>query len=180
MGVKGGRMVLRSSPVRDVESLGYDEFVAARWTSLYRTAYLLTANHADAEDLVQTALVKAYLSWSKVTGAASPDAYVRRILTNAFLSSRRPLRVARQRLVDAPPEPTASTAGDDDRLTLWPHIAGLPPRQRAVIVLRYYEDLSEQQIEEPLGCPPGTVKSTASAALKALKARMPEPEGAPS
>ena len=173
-------MALGSAPLPGTATPTYDEYVAARWTALYRTAYLLTANHADAEDLAQTALVKAYLSWSKVTDAASPDAYVRRILTNAFLSSRRPLRVARERLVDAPPEPTASTAVDDDRLTLWPHIAGLPPRQRAVIVLRYYEDLSEQQIAETLGCSPGTVKSTASDALKALKARMTEPEGASS
>src|SRR3954451_18797217 len=131
-------MALRSSPLPDTESLTYDEFVAARWTSLYRTAYLLTANHADAEDLVQTALVKAYLSWSKVAGAASPDAYVRRILTNAFLSGRRRLRVGRERLVDEPPEPATAVPTYDDRLVLWPHIAALPPRQRAVIVLRYY------------------------------------------
>src|SRR4051812_12232062 len=173
-------MALGSAPLPGTVTPTYDEYVAARWTALYRTAYLLTGNHADAEDLAQTALVKAYLSWSKVTGAASPDAYVRRILTNAFLSSRRPLRVTRERLVNAPPEPTATTTGDDDRLTLWPHIAGLPPRQRAVIVLRYYEDLSEQQIAETLGCSPGTVKSTASDALKALRARMTEPEGASS
>ena len=173
-------MVLRSSHARDVGSLGYDEFVAARWTSLYRTAYLLTANHADAEDLAQTALVKAYLSWSKVAGAASPDAYVRRILTNAFLSGRRPLRVSRERLVDQPPEPATVGPPPDDRLVLWPHIAALSPRQRAVVVLRFYEDLSEHQIAETLGCSPGTVKSTASDALKILRSRMESTEGATS
>jgi RNA polymerase sigma-70 factor (sigma-E family) len=158
----------------------YDEYVGARWTALYRTAYLLTANHADAEDLAQAALVKAYLSWSKVIGASSPDAYVRRILTNTFLSSRRPLRVTRERLVDTPPELAEPADDEDERLTLWPHIAALPPKQRAVIVLRYYEDLSEQQIADALGCSPGTVKSTASDALKALRTRMAETEGASS
>jgi len=87
-------MPLRTRAVPDTGAPTYEEYVAARWTALYRTAYLLTANHADAEDLAQTTLVKAYLSWSKVTAASSPDAYVRRILTNEFLSSRRPLRSA--------------------------------------------------------------------------------------
>ena len=97
-------MVLRSPTLPDAASPTYEEYVGARWNALYRTAYLLTGSHADAEDLAQTALVKAYLSWSKVTAADSPDAYVRRILTNAFLSGRRPLRVSRERLVDETPD----------------------------------------------------------------------------
>ena len=97
-------MALRSSPLPGVAASTYEEYVAARWSALYRTAYLLAGNHADAEDLAQATLVKAYLSWSKVTAASSPDAYVRRILTNAFLSSRRPLRVAREHLVDHAPD----------------------------------------------------------------------------
>lgn len=170
-------MALRSAPLPGTTTPTYEEYVAVRWTALYRTAYLLTASHADAEDLAQTTLVKAYLSWSKVAGAASPDAYVRRILTNAFISGRRPLRASRERLVDQPPEVTISDEGSDDRLTLWPHVATLPPRQRAVVVLRYYEDLSEQQIADALGCSAGTVKSSASAALKTLKARIASTEG---
>jgi RNA polymerase sigma-70 factor (sigma-E family) len=165
-------MALRSADPTDTEAPTYDEYVAARWTALYRTAYLLTANHADAEDLAQTTLVKAYLSWSKVTAAASPDAYVRRILTNAFVSSRRPLRISRETLVDRAPDVDVPAAHDHDRLVLWPHVVNLPPRQRAVIVLRYYEDLSEQQIADALGCSTGTVKSNASDALKALRSRM--------
>jgi RNA polymerase sigma-70 factor (sigma-E family) len=165
-------MALRSLARPDTSAPSYEEYVGARWTALYRTAYLLTGDHADAEDLAQTALVKAYLSWSKVAAADSPDAYVRRILTNAFLSGRRPLRVTRERLVDQPPEVALREPGSDDRLTLWPHISALPPRQRAVVVLRYYEDLSEKQIAETLGCSTGTVKSTASNALKALKSRL--------
>ena len=172
-------MALRSAPVEAAAALAYEEYVAARWTALYRTAYLLTGSHVDAEDLAQTALVKAYLAWPKVTAAASPDAYVRRILTNAFLSSRRPLRVARERLVDRTPEIEAPPFSED-RLHLWPHIQALAPRQRAVIVLRYYEDLTEAQIAETLGCSPGTVKSTASDALKALRTHLDPAEGAQS
>jgi RNA polymerase sigma-70 factor (sigma-E family) len=171
-------MALGPAPLEDTAALTYDAYVAARWTALYRTAYLLTGNHADAEDLAQATLVKAYLSWSKVTAAASPDAYVRRILTNAFLSSRRPLRVTREHLVDEAPETAAVLPGSDERLSLWPHVSSLSPRQRAVVVLRYYEDLSEQQIAEVLGCSAGTVKSTASDALKALRSRITPTEGA--
>jgi RNA polymerase sigma-70 factor (sigma-E family) len=155
----------------------YEEYVASRWSALYRTAYLLSGNHADAEDLAQSALVKAYLSWSKVVEAASPDAYVRRILTNAFISGRRPLRVVRERLVDQTPDSAVVTDDSEDRLLLWPHIAALPPKQRAVVVLRYYEDLSEKQIADALGCSPGTVKSNASLALRALRARITTTEG---
>ncbi|HEX4191234.1 MAG TPA: SigE family RNA polymerase sigma factor [Marmoricola sp.] len=155
----------------------YDEYVATRWSSLYRTAYLLTGRHADAEDLAQSALVKAYLAWAKVIAAASPDAYVRRILTNEFVSSRRGLRVARERLVDHAPDAPAPDGLDHERLVLWPHIATLPPKQRAVIVLRYYEDLSEQQIADALGCTPGTVKSNASLALRSLRTKISSTEG---
>jgi RNA polymerase sigma-70 factor (sigma-E family) len=168
------------STMPDTGTATYEEYVAARWTPLYRTAYLLTANHADAEDLVQATLVKTYLSWAKVSGASSPDAYVRRILTNAFLSGRRPLRITRERLVDQPPETASAEPSSEDRLTLWPHVVDLPPKQRAVVVLRYYEDLTEQQIAEALGCSTGTVKSTASDALKSLRARIASTEGASS
>jgi RNA polymerase sigma-70 factor (sigma-E family) len=173
-------MALRSSSLPEAATATYEEYVAARWTALYRTAYLLTGGHADAEDLAQTTLVKAYLAWSKVAAAASPDAYVRRIMANAFLSSRRPLRVARERLVEETPEVEAPAPTSEDRLVLWPHVKALPPRQRAVIVLRYYEDLSEQQIADALGCSPGTVKSNASDALRALRSRVGSTEGDPS
>ena len=165
-------MALRAATRPDPAAPTYEEYVGSRWTALDRTAYLLTASHADAEDLVQTALVKAYLSWAKVSAADSPDAYVRRILTNAFLSSRRPLRVTRERLVDAPPEVPTHAPDSDDRLLLWPHVRDLPPKQRAVVVLRYYEGLSEREIADVLGCSPGTVKSNASAALTSLRARL--------
>jgi len=173
-------MALRSLPLPDAAAATYEEYVAARWTTLYRTAYLLTASHADAEDLAQTTLVKAYLAWPKVAAASSPDAYVRRILANTFLSGRRPLRVVRERLVDRTPDVQAPPPASEDRLVLWPHVKALPPKQRAVIVLRYYEDLSEQQIADALGCSTGTVKSNASDALKALRAHVGATEGDPS
>ena len=89
------------SAVASTATPTYEEYVAARWSHLYRTAYLLTGAHADAEDLAQATLIKAYQSWAKVSAAASPDAYVRRILTNAFVSSKRPIRVSREHLVDS-------------------------------------------------------------------------------
>ena len=160
---------LTRSPGTSLVDTTYEEYVGARWATLYRTAYLMTGNHADAEDVVQTALVKVYAGWSKVVATDAPDAYVRRILTNTFLSSRRPLRVTR--------EMATTPTGSEDRLSIWPHVASLPPKQRAVVVLRYYEDLSEQQIADALGCSTGTVKSNASLALKSLRARMTAAEG---
>ncbi|MGZ8738701.1 MAG: SigE family RNA polymerase sigma factor [Nocardioides sp.] len=157
---------------RGVAEMSYEEYVTLRWPTLYRTAYLMTGSHADAEDLVQSALVKVYGAWDKVSRADSADAYVRRVLVNTFVSGRRPVRFTRERIMAAVPERAAVAEGPEDRLSLWPHVAALPPKQRAVIVLRYYEDLSEQQIADALGCSPGTVKSNASLALKSLRARM--------
>lgn len=152
----------------------YEEFVVARSPSLYRTAYLLTGQQADAEDLLQTALVKVYVGWRKVSAARSPEAYARQVLVNAFVSGRRPARFTRERLVTSLPERGAEDVDPTDRLSLWPHVEALPPRQRAVVVLRYYEGQSEAEIAETLGCARGTVKSTASAALATLRTRMGE------
>ena len=153
----------------------FEEYAVASWATLYRSAYLLAGNHADAEDLAQQTLIKVHSAWSKVSASDSMNAYVRRILTNTFLSSRRPLRRRRELLTDeiADWSGAATTAGtSDERLTLWPHVKQLPPQQRAVIVLRYFEDLSEGEIAEALGCSRGTVKSTAHRALRSLKAAL--------
>lgn len=149
----------------------FDEYAASAWPWLYRSAYLLTGIHADAEDLAQQTLLQAYRAWAKVSRADEPAAYMRRMLTNLYLSQRRPKARTLELLTDAPPEPRAApTAGPEDRMVLWPHIASLPPRQRAVIVLRYYEQLSEREIADALGCSTGNVKSTAHRALQALRA----------
>ncbi len=150
----------------------YEDFVRARSAALYRAAYLLTGNRADAEDLVQVALVKLYVGWKRASRARSVEGYAHRVLVNAFISGRRPARFTRERLVSAPPEGTVAAVGVEDGLVLWPLVRELPPRQRAVVVLRYLGDLTEAEIGEALGMAPGTVKSTASAALKNLRTKI--------
>lgn len=154
----------------------FEEYAAVSWPMLYRSAYLLAGNHADAEDLAQQTLIKTHGAWAKVSASDSMNAYVRRILTNTFLSSRRPRARRLELLTDEVPEwgGTAGTPGTDERMALWPHVKQLPRQQRAVIVLRYFEDLSEAEIAETLGCSRGTVKSTAHRALKSLKAALDE------
>jgi RNA polymerase sigma-70 factor (sigma-E family) len=151
----------------------FEEYAGSAWPSLYRYAYLLTGNHADAEDLAQQTLLKAYAAWSRVEASDSPTAYLRRTLTNTYLSQRRPQKRRLEVLTDAPPElRPAPEGGPEDRMVLWPHVRSLPPRQRAVVVLRYYEQLSEQEIADVLGCSRGTVKSTAHHALNTLRAAL--------
>ncbi|GAB3749329.1 SigE family RNA polymerase sigma factor [Microlunatus parietis] len=152
----------------------FEEYAGGAWPALYRSAYLLTGNHADAEDVAQQTLEKAYQSWSRVVAAAVPEAYLRHMLTNTFLSGRRSKRHRLELLTDcwSGHEQPHPRPGPEDQLMLWPHLRSLPPRQRAVIVLRYFEDLSEEQIAEALGCSRGNVKSTAHRALKALRAAL--------
>ena len=147
----------------------FAEFVVARWTALYRLSYLLTASPAAAEDLLQTSLEKAYVRWSRIGGMEHAEAYVRRIIANTYVSGRR-RAWSREEPRDHMPETASSVEGALlDRALLWPLVCALPARQRAVIVLRYYEDLSEADIATTLGCAPGTVKSQSSAAMKALR-----------
>ena len=148
----------------------FAEFVNARWASLYRLAYLLAASHSGAEDLLQTTLEKAYMNWSRIGRLEYAEAYVRRMLATTLVSSRR-RAWTRERPTDAFPD-LAGEAEDVpvlDRSLLWPLVCALPDRQRAVIVLRYYEDLSEAQIADVLGCAPGTVKSQSHAGMTALR-----------
>lgn len=159
-----------NSVTGSAEAPTFEEYAGAAWPSLYRYAYLLTGSHADAEDIAQQTLLKAHRSWARVQGSDSPAAYLRRMLTNTYLSDRRPKGRRLEVLTDAPPERGQAPSNVEERLALWPHIASLPPRQRAVVVLRYYEDLSEQQIADVLGCSRGNVKSTAHRALAALRA----------
>ena len=148
----------------------FAEFVGARWGSLYRLAYLLTASPTGAEDLLQTTLEKAYVAWPRIGRMEYAEAYVRRMLANALVSSRRRMW-HREQPWDELPETSSDSADLPvlDRHLLWPLVCALPVRQRAVIVLRYYEDLTEAQIAEVLGCATGTVKSQSSAAIAALR-----------
>ena len=147
----------------------FAEFVTARWSALYRLAYLLTASPAAADDLLQTTLEKAYVRWARIGGMEHGEAYVRRMVANTYLSGRR-RAWTREEPRERIPEAATSIEGPlIDRALLWPLVCALPPRQRAVIVLRYYEDLSEAEIAATLGCAPGTVKSMSSAAMRALR-----------
>ena len=148
----------------------FTEFVSARWASLYRLAYLLAASPTGAEDLLQTTLEKAYVNWSRIGRMEYAEAYVRRMLATTLVSSRRRAWIREQPWGDVPDMARESAEVPVlDRSLLWPLVCALPARQRAVIVLRYYEDLSEAQIADVLGCAPGTVKSQASAAIAALR-----------
>ena len=147
---------------------GFDEFVATRSRALLRTAYLLTGDHGLAEDLLQTALAKCWFAWGRIDG--SPEPYVRRVLATTYATWwRRRWRGERPtgELPDRGDPP--ATAPVDDRDALWRALGALPRRQRAVVVLRYYEDLSEAETAAALGISKGTVKSQAAKALSALR-----------
>jgi|SRR5579859_1719596 len=156
----------------------FREFMSGRWVAMVRLAYALTGDLGHAEDVAQAAFAKAYASWSRVVRAGNPDAYVRRIVINENLNRFRRNRVA-ERLTDMPPDTgTPDPTGlVDDRSSLIPALQRLGPRQRAVIVLRYWLDLSETEIALTLDCPVGTVKSLASRALTTLRASVEFAEG---
>ena len=146
----------------------FDEFVAARSSRLLRTAYLLTRDHALAEDLLQTALAKAWFAWARIEG--EPEPYVRKVLVNTFASWWRRKWNGEHSYAE-PPErgDTGSDDAVDQRQDLWAAMGRLPRRQRAVIVLRFVEDLSEAETARLLGISPGTVKSQTSRALANLR-----------
>ena len=155
-------------PDRDV---AFEEFFRATWPRLFRTTYAVAGDRVLAEDALQTAFAKAYTSWHRVQAADHPEAYVRRMAVNEVLSVLRRPWFRAERSTEAP-EPKPLPSGEDravDRDAVWRAVCSLPPRQRAVVVLRYYEDLSEAEIADVLGCTRGTVKSTASNALAKLR-----------
>jgi RNA polymerase sigma-70 factor (sigma-E family) len=147
---------------------GFDEFVASRSVALLRTAYLLTGDHGLAEDLLQTVLAKCWFAWGRIDGPAEP--YVRRALVTTYATWWR-RRWRAERPTGELPEPgaPAETGPVEDRDALWRALGALPRRQRAVVVLRYYEDLSEADTAAALGIGVGTVKSQAAKALAALR-----------
>ena len=153
----------------------FESWLVAREPALQRLALLLTGDEHTAQDLVQTSLAKLYLAWDRLDDRDNLDAYARRVLVNEHRTAwRRPWR-RREVVTDAPPDrPGPTIEYDGGREVVWEFVASLPPRQRAVIVLRYYEQLTEAEIAEVLGVSPGTVKSQASRAIAALRARLPE------
>ena len=144
----------------------FEEYVAARRAALLRTAYLLTGQHADAEDLVQMALVKAVPHWRRICD--DPEPYVRKILAREATNRWRRRRW-REVSSDVLPEASSDATDPTDREVLRQALMRLSPRQRAVVVLRYFDDLTEQQTAEVLGIGLGTVKSHGRDAMARLR-----------
>ena len=148
----------------------FEALVDARSTSLLRTAYLLTGDWGTAEDLLQTALAKTWFRWHALRDTQAAEAYVRQVMSRTFATWWR-----RKWRGETPTDVLPDVLGHDPysgvvaRDLLRRALAELPPRQRAIVVLRFYEDLSEVQVAEALGCSVGTVKSTVSRALVRLR-----------
>jgi RNA polymerase sigma-70 factor (sigma-E family) len=152
----------------------FGEFVASRSQTLMRVAYLLTGNRHEAEDLLQAALVKTIAKWGTLRHA-DPEAYVRTVMYREQVSWWRRLRRYREHLAHQPaeqtsPDPATTT---DLRLAMRAALRQLPPAQRTVLVLRYYEDLSESQIAEAINCSVGTVRSRTHRAVARLREILP-------
>jgi RNA polymerase sigma-70 factor (sigma-E family) len=157
----------------------FEQYVAARGPALLRLAYVLTGDAHSAEDLTQGALYDVLRHWRKVTRAGHPDAYVRRMVVNRYLAGRRRRSASEVVLDDV--EPLATVSVPDPALDVVARdevqraLSTLPPRARAVLVLRYYADLDDAAIADALGIAPGTVRSTASRALATLRAGLAAP-----
>jgi RNA polymerase sigma-70 factor (sigma-E family) len=156
-----------------MDDAGFRDYVSARLEPLRRTAYLMCGDWHTADDLVSTAVLKVYRDWRRISRMDNVDAYVRRAVINAWLDERRrPWR--RERSVPELP-PRAQPGVDrsvDDRLAVLGLLDALPARQRAVVVLRYYCDLSVEETAQVMECSPGTVKSQAARALASLRTSM--------
>lgn len=152
----------------------FRDYVTGRSGALLRTAYLLTGSHADAEDLLQTALAKTYLAWPRIRERHAVDAYVRRVMVNTRTSWWRrdrhlPTVADDDHVAGSPASGRDPIADADLHDALWSALAQLPRRQRAAVVLRYYEELSEAETAAALGVSVGTVKSTVSRGLAKLR-----------
>jgi RNA polymerase sigma-70 factor (sigma-E family) len=147
----------------------FDDFVRERHVALLHFAHMLCGDVHLADDLVQDALERTGMSWRRIRAQDDPEGYVRRTILNGYLNRRRRLR--REHLVAEPPERAEPPVEPRDAV-LWRLLSTLPRRQRAVIVLRFYLDLSEAQIAEQLNCSIGTVKSNGSRGMAKLRAAL--------
>jgi len=158
----------RSGPEDNEAAFG--EYVSARETALLRMAYMLTGNRQDAEDLVQAALAKTYLSWAKIHDRAAMDNYVRRAMVNTHISWWRRRKLEEFPTDELPDQVVADHAHDSDRAEVVRRaLDRLPERMRAAVMLRYFEDMTEPEIATALGISLGTVKSTVSRAVAKLR-----------
>lgn len=150
----------------------FGDYVRMRRGALFGTAMSLTGNNrADAEDLVQATLVKAYLAWDKIAGSTTVDTYVRRIMVNTHISGWRRRRVDEYPTDELPEEAIDGRAADWElRDVVQRALDRLPRRMRAAVMLRYYDDMSEPEVARALGISVGTVKSTVARAVAKLRA----------
>ena len=152
----------------------FAEFVAARSPALQRAAYLMVGDVGLAQDLVQEALTKTYVAWPRLRDKGSAEAYTRKAITTTAISWFRRRSWYGERATGATPD--TPVAGHADRVAdsdaKWQALLALPPRQRAAIVLRYYEDLSEAQTADAMDCAVGTVKSQVYAGLAKLREQL--------
>jgi RNA polymerase sigma-70 factor (sigma-E family) len=153
----------------------FTEYVTARMWWLRRLAYLLCQDWQHADDLVQAAITRLYTHWGRAAAVEHTDAYVRTILVREYLSERRSGWARRVSLSADLPETAAITGDAEGALDLRAALAGLPPRQRATLVLRFYCDLNVDQAARLLGCSPGTVKSQTAKGIGALRRALQPP-----
>src|SRR5215469_228200 len=152
------------------DRVAFGDYVRSRGGALLRAAQALTGNRADAEDLVQSTLVKTYQSWDSITDQSALDTYVRRVMVNTHISGWRRRRVDEYPTDELPDEPAADLTGDSDmRDVVQRALDRLPRRMRAAVMLRYYDDMSEPEVAAALGVSVGTVKSTVARAVAKLR-----------
>jgi RNA polymerase sigma-70 factor (sigma-E family) len=156
---------------RDVTA--FSDLVATRSAALLRTAYLVVGDHQLAQDLVQESLAKTYVAWPRLRDVTKAEAYARRTIVTTAISWRRRRSFHERPVLEIPEQaqPDRTDAFATQAL-LWAEVRALPPRQRAALVLRYYEDLSESDTAELMGCAVGTVKSQVAAGLGRLRQRV--------
>ncbi|MCX9193608.1 SigE family RNA polymerase sigma factor [Carbonactinospora thermoautotrophica] len=159
------------------EEADFREFVLARSHALRRTAYLLCGDWHQAEDIVQTALTRLYMAWRRVSRRDSIEGYVRQIIFRAYVDERRRGWSRRESPSDDLPDLPADEPGmAEERMVIFRALAKVPRRQRAVLVLRFWEDLRVEETAAVLGCSEGTVKSQTSRGLATLRALLGTPE----
>jgi RNA polymerase sigma-70 factor (ECF subfamily) len=158
----------------------FGRFVAARGRALCRTAYLLTGDWQVGEDLVQEALTRTYLRRRRLRSQAALEPYARKVLVSLYLSSRRRHWHRELPFAAVPDRASDGLLGAaEDRRGLWPELLALSAQQRAVLVLRYFEDLTEAEIAAILQCSPGSVKTHAARGLDRLRKSLTAREGWP-
>ncbi|MDQ0377309.1 SigE family RNA polymerase sigma factor [Amycolatopsis thermophila] len=150
----------------------FSQYFARNARALRTTAYLLCHDWHRAEDIAQAALLKLYVAWPRLSRHDALDAYARRVVVRTFLADNRRALHRREHLTDTPPEPPSATGDPDQRVVLAEALSAVPPRQRAVLVLRYYNDLSVEETAHVLRCSTGTVKSQAARGLATLRQRL--------